>query len=83
MLDEFRRQLDGLIAQARDAYSAEDRALCEIATLLDRRASASADLIRAGQMLASLRQPVAPLPNGHDPQSDVDREWQRLRQGVS
>ena len=81
MSDDFSRQLDALMAQARADFQSEHSAMVEIARLLERHSKSKSELLYIGQVLASMRQPLPAQQQGpHQPQpvsaeQAEDAEW--------
>ena len=96
MSDDFSRQLDALMAQARADFQNEHAAMVEVARMFKRYADAKGELLDVAAYLAERRQPLAqqahqnyqPVP-GHHLNADhqmaeqqVAEEWDRIKRGA-
>lgn len=84
MSDDFSRQLDALMAQARADFQSEHAAMVEVARMFKRYAEAKGELLDVAAYLADRRQPLAGQtpPPSINPQEQVDEEWRRHREAI-
>lgn len=69
-MDEFKAQLDSLLAQARRVFDEEDQALREIYGLIYRHRAGKDELLRFGQLIAGMRTPPQYPPQQMAPQQE-------------
>ena len=78
MSDDFSRQLDALMAQARADFQSEHAAMVEVARMLKRYAEAKGEIMDVAAYLADRRQPLAPqVPHPITEEQRLHEEFRR------